>query len=84
MDWVAVGIGMMTTMLIFSLKHNDDEIEDEFQEEDESGITINGKGRNVIMSCQTCRKLRKHEEIERDLYRCIRCKRHTDLRRKSG
>ncbi|MEH7391290.1 hypothetical protein [Bacillus sp. JJ1474] len=83
MDWVAVGVGMIGTMLIFALKHNDDEIEDDY-EEDESGITINGKGRYVVMSCQTCRKLKRHQEIEHDLYSCVRCKRQTDLRRKSG
>lgn len=42
------------------------------------------KGRIVPMACQTCRKLKKHREVERDLYQCVKCKRHIDLRRKSS
>lgn len=42
------------------------------------------KGRIVPLSCQTCRKLTKHREIAMDLYRCSKCKRKVDLRRKSS
>ncbi|MEC1723934.1 hypothetical protein P9E34_04130 [Schinkia azotoformans] len=42
------------------------------------------KGRIVHLACQTCRKLKKHREIERDLYQCTKCKRHVNLRRKSS
>lgn len=81
MDWVAVGIGMIGTMLVFGLMNNEplEEIEDDYEED--KGITINGSGRNVILSCQTCRKMKKHKEVERDLYQCVSCKRPVDLRR---
>ncbi|MEH7484833.1 hypothetical protein V7157_27945 [Neobacillus drentensis] len=36
--------------------------------------------RHVILSCQTCRKLKKHREIKQNLYQCIKCRRHVDLR----
>jgi len=38
-------------------------------------------GRSVIMMCTTCRKQKRHREIERDFYECTRCKRQIDLRR---
>jgi hypothetical protein len=52
--------------------------------EPESSLMVNGiSNRHVMMSCQTCRKLKKHKEVEKDLYQCTKCKRHTDLRRAS-
>ncbi|TCJ04479.1 hypothetical protein [Cytobacillus praedii] len=79
MDWISIGSGAMAAALIFALMHNNDE---DYEEEiDEEGITINDpSGRYVTLSCQTCRKLKKHKEIQSNLYQCVKCKRHTDLR----
>lgn len=79
MDWISIGSGAMVAALIFALMHNNDE--DYEEEVVEEGITINdSSGRHVTLSCQTCRKLKKHKEIQPNLYQCVKCKRHTDLR----
>jgi acetyl-CoA carboxylase beta subunit len=36
--------------------------------------------RSVTLSCQTCRKLKKHREIQKNLFQCVKCKRHVDIR----
>lgn len=36
--------------------------------------------RTVVLSCQKCRKLNPHIEIEADLFECVSCKRQTDIR----
>lgn len=71
------------------IKDNQEPEEDELEEETEiSDYTIEDhdtkKGRLVPLACQTCHKLKKHREIERDLYQCTKCKRYVDLRRKSS
>lgn len=54
------------------------------RKENESNFVVNGPaGRYVTLSCQTCRKLKRHKEIETDLYQCVTCKRQVDLRRVS-
>jgi acetyl-CoA carboxylase beta subunit len=83
MDWVGVGVCMIGAMLAITLISISEE--EEFEEElDEEGITINDpSNKSVILSCQTCRKLKKHKEIEPYLFQCAKCKRHVDLRRAS-
>jgi acetyl-CoA carboxylase beta subunit len=83
MDWVSIGIGMIGTMFAFALMNNDRE--EDLEEEMEDGLKINdgSAGRHVTLSCQTCRKLKRHKEIEPDLYQCTKCKRHVDLRKVS-
>jgi acetyl-CoA carboxylase beta subunit len=84
MDTFSFIVGGMTVLIGYvfismGMEENDEEIETE-----ETGLAINGvTGRHVMMSCQTCRKLKKHKEIEKDLYACTKCKRQTDLRRAS-
>lgn len=41
---------------------------------------VESPGRLVTLSCQTCRKLKRHREIKVDLFECTRCKRSIDLR----
>lgn len=38
-------------------------------------------GRRITMMCVSCRKQKRHVEIEKDLYQCTKCKREVDLRR---
>jgi acetyl-CoA carboxylase beta subunit len=37
-------------------------------------------GRTTIISCTTCRKQKRHREIETNVWECMKCKRHIDLR----
>lgn len=79
MDWISFTIGSLTAMFchaIFSSKESD---LDEHEEEHESN-TGSTDGRSVTMSCQTCRKLKRHIEIEPYLFECTKCKRLVDLR----
>jgi acetyl-CoA carboxylase beta subunit len=56
--------------------------ETEFKlDENESNVVVNDfSGRYVTMSCQTCRKLKKHKEVKPNLFQCVKCKRHVDIR----
>lgn len=81
MEWISFGTGLMAAAMAFALFSNSQE-EDELDEEIvEDELVINGApGRHVTLSCQTCRKLKKHKEIKSNLYQCCKCKRHVDLR----
>ncbi|TKC15662.1 hypothetical protein [Robertmurraya kyonggiensis] len=87
MDWISFLTGGTCVALAFALftsSHDDEEDDIIIDEETESELVVNGHAeRNVIMSCQTCRKLKKHREIKPNLFQCIKCKRHVDLRRAS-
>jgi acetyl-CoA carboxylase beta subunit len=85
MSWVSFITGGMTVLMVYALfssaQEEDLVIEDDNQDAD---LIVNGPtGRHVTMSCQSCRKLKKHKEIEPNLYQCTKCKRHVDLRRAS-
>jgi acetyl-CoA carboxylase beta subunit len=55
--------------------------EEEFEEVPESSVIVNDfSGRHVTLSCQSCRKLKRHKEVEPNLFQCTKCKRHVDLR----
>lgn len=64
------------TYALFTSKKLDpvEVMEDGFEDEETTG-------RSVTMMCVTCRKQKRHKEIEPDLYECTRCKRRIDLRR---
>lgn len=82
MDWVSFGSGSILTLFaIFLFNSNATANEDDVIEE---AIEVNDhKFRRKEMSCQTCRKLKWHQEIEPDLWQCKKCKRHVDLRKAS-
>lgn len=85
MDWISFFTGATCVALSFALftSHEDDDFEyEEIEgEENESDLVVNGHSkRHVVMSCQTCRKLKRHTEIQPNLYQCVKCKRHVDLR----
>lgn len=82
MDWISVGTGAIITAFIFALISQDDEQDLEYETDNIDDYEITDfQSRHVILSCQTCRKLKKHREIEPNLYQCSKCKRHTDLRK---
>lgn len=82
MDWVSLMTGVVGTALAFALFSQT--VEEEQETTEESGITVNtSNGRLVEISCQTCRKLKRHREIEDYLFECTKCKRRIDLRKAS-
>lgn len=81
MEWISFATGAIITAIAYTvfIYEKEEEIE-----HDEEGITVHTtSGRLVEISCQTCRKLKRHREVERDLYECTKCKRQLDLRRAS-
>jgi acetyl-CoA carboxylase beta subunit len=76
------GISALFTYVLFTTDKEDDGPEEVINEEDE--IEINDfSTRHVKTYCQTCRKIKSHKEIQKDLYQCTKCKRQVDLRRAS-
>jgi hypothetical protein len=85
MNWVSFITGGMTVILTYALftSGQDEELEEEIisSGSENTDFVVNGpSGRQVILSCQSCRKLKRHKEIEPNVYQCTRCKRHVDLR----
>lgn len=86
MEWVSFLTGVLGAAFAFSLfKDNQESEEDETDPvEEENELIVNSHtGRSVTLSCQTCRKLKKHKEVEQDLFQCMKCKRYVDLRQVS-
>ncbi|PED29441.1 hypothetical protein [Bacillus cereus] len=85
MNWVSFISGGMAVLFIYALfaeQEEENELELELEEGIRNDLIVNSStGRFVTLSCQTCRKLKRHKEIEPDLYQCIKCKRHVDLRK---
>ncbi|ECD6517445.1 hypothetical protein E2329_23585, partial [Salmonella enterica subsp. enterica] len=77
MDWTGFFVGSITTMMIYAFytmgkESEEDELEVEAAEGE---VEVHGfQARHVTMSCQTCRKLKHHKEIEPNLYQCVKCK----------
>jgi uncharacterized paraquat-inducible protein A len=84
MNWVSFITGGMTvifTIVLFT-SGSEEDMEEEFIEPTlESELEINGSaGRQVTISCQTCRKLKRHKEIQTNIFQCTKCKRNVNLR----
>lgn len=88
MDWIGIATGMIGTMFLFALisdREEEDDLELDSCHTDNSDLIVNdSKGRSTTLYCESCRKQKRHAEIERDLWQCTRCKRHTDLRAASS
>lgn len=82
MSWVSFIIGGMTVIFVYALFSDDNEEIEMDQEDMATGnVAINDfSGRHVTLSCQTCRKLKRHKEVQLNLYQCTKCKRQVDLR----
>lgn len=84
MSWISFITGGMTVIFAFALFNSgpEEDMEEEVIEPtSESDLEINGpSGRYVTLSCQTCRKLKRHKEIHTNLFQCTKCKRHVDIR----
>ncbi|MEC1744090.1 hypothetical protein [Schinkia azotoformans] len=75
MDFISGAISVGFAYALFKGDGAEEEIDDEEDEDHEEG-----NGRFVTLSCQGCRKLKKHREVKRNLYQCTKCKRYVDLR----
>jgi acetyl-CoA carboxylase beta subunit len=84
MSWVSFITGGMTVIFAITLFTSgpEEDMEDEIIEGvSESDLVVDGLiRRNVTLSCQTCRKLKRHKEIQTNIFQCTKCKRHVDLR----
>jgi acetyl-CoA carboxylase beta subunit len=82
MSWVSFIIGGMTVLIAYAMFSviDKEEMESNIPERNKL-IVSHSTGRYVTLSCPTCRKLKRHQEIETNLYQCTKCKRYFDLRR---
>jgi acetyl-CoA carboxylase beta subunit len=81
MSWGSFITGAITALFMYALFTSDKEYVEEIEEVDGEEIEINDfHTRHVTISCQTCRKLKRHKEVKPNLFQCVKCKRHTDLR----
>jgi cytochrome c2 len=83
-DLVSFTTGLLSAVFVYAVFSQREAIEEIGEELDQEDLVINDEstGRHVTMSCQTCRKLKKHKEVIPNLYQCCKCKRHVDLRAK--
>lgn len=72
--------GAMGAALAFAMFSNNDNDEIEFESVEGDLEVDDFQVRHITLSCQTCRKLKKHKEVEPNLFQCCKCKRHVDLR----
>lgn len=83
MEMASFIAGILATTMLFALvKDNEgewEEVEEGLQDQAELDLNV-FSGRQVTLSCQTCRKLKRHKEVETNLFQCVKCKRHVDLR----
>lgn len=70
MDWQGFAIGVMTTLFAYALfsSNEQDEEEMEVEETNEEVEVHDFQARHVTLSCQTCRKLKRHKEVEPNLF----------------
>lgn len=72
-------IGVLTTGFVIALFTNEEKEEPDEEKKEEQEVN-NYTGKIVTLSCQTCRKLKRHKELQLYLFECIKCKRKVDLR----
>lgn len=79
MSWASFITGGLTVLMAYALFSAGTDDEEEFDGV-ESDLVINeGSGRHVTLSCQTCRKLKRHREVRPNVFQCTKCKRHVDI-----
>ncbi|WHY01350.1 hypothetical protein [Neobacillus sp. DY30] len=81
MSWISYITGGMTVILAYAFYAvGMGDGEEELCEEENNVVVNDFSGRYVTLSCQTCRKLKRHKEVEPNLFQCTKCKRHVDIR----
>lgn len=79
MNWNDFFMGVVMTVftyVVFTHKQEEEEIEEQGGDMEVHDF----QSRHVTLSCQTCRKLKKHKEVEPGIFQCVKCKRHVDIR----
>lgn len=78
MSWISFITGGMTVIMAYAFFSGGAEDDEELVVE--ADLVINeGSGRHVTLSCQTCRKLKRHREVRPNVFQCTKCKRHVDI-----
>jgi uncharacterized paraquat-inducible protein A len=64
-------LGVMSVLIAYAM-FSDNQLE----EAEEAEVRINGVSSKLIeLSCQTCRKLKNHREVEPGVFECVKCHR---------
>jgi acetyl-CoA carboxylase beta subunit len=79
MSWVSFITGGMTVIMAYAFFSAGSEEEEELIAEESDLVISEGSGRHVTLSCQTCRKLKRHREVRPNVFQCTKCKRHVDI-----
>jgi acetyl-CoA carboxylase beta subunit len=80
MSWVSFITGGLTVIMAYAFFSAGAEDDEELAAEESDLVVTDFTGRFVTLSCQTCRKLKRHKEVEPNLFQCTKCKRHIDTR----
>lgn len=79
MELVSLLTGVLATSFAFCLFNNQQDVQEVEEDVNMTGGS-ESEGRFVELSCQTCRKLKRHREVEKNLFVCTKCRRPIDLR----
>jgi uncharacterized paraquat-inducible protein A len=67
---VNFALGVMSVLLAYAFFSTSEE------EEEETELVVNGLSTKLReLSCQTCRKLKNHREVEPGVFECVKCHR---------
>jgi uncharacterized paraquat-inducible protein A len=74
-SFICGGITVMLSYAFYCMGMESEEIEETDEE-----LMVNEYSRRLHqMSCQTCRKIKNHREVEQRVFECTRCHRRTNL-----
>jgi hypothetical protein len=76
--YITGGLTALFMYALFSSKQEEFEVIEDSTELEDVPVG-NFSNRIYELSCQTCRKLTNHKEVEFKVYSCCRCKRRTYL-----
>lgn len=72
---IIIGVSVLMTYAFFTMDEDE-----EPAKEIKKDSPKEPSGRTTIISCTTCRKQKRHREIESNVWECTKCKRKIDLR----
>jgi hypothetical protein len=79
-DFILGGMTVILAYVFYSIGKEGEELEGEIFEPP-TGLVVNGVSKHLHqLSCQTCRKIKNHREIEPRVFECTKCKRRTNLK----
>lgn len=80
MNWDDFFMGAVMTVFTYVLFTHKQDVDIDGDNIEEDMEVHDFQSRHVTLSCQTCRKLKKHKEVEPGIFQCVKCKRHVDIR----